>query len=164
MLYPEASLFSGGAICWLRLRLVEGQKLKQSLVNKHFVLGDQRWRAFQFNHLWGKEWECRGYAWLSHRWTRGHLCIVYSKQRRVALAVSNFPKHKKLGRWLCSFPGAQGSGKIQPCQHSGGLLCGFNVTTHRKCLKQIPSALAAFILVQFGSVQSLSHVRLLHIG
>ena len=42
MLYPEANLFSGGAICWLRLRLVEGEKLKQSLDNKYFVLGDQR--------------------------------------------------------------------------------------------------------------------------
>ena len=42
MFYPEASLFSGGAVRWLRLRLAEGEKLKQSLVNKHFVLSDQR--------------------------------------------------------------------------------------------------------------------------
>lgn len=42
MFYPEASLFSGGAVRWLRLRLAEGERLKQSLVNEHFVLRDQR--------------------------------------------------------------------------------------------------------------------------
>lgn len=49
--YPEANLFSGGAICWLRLCWWKERSLSKSLVNKCFVLGDQRWQAFQFNHL-----------------------------------------------------------------------------------------------------------------
>lgn len=36
---------------------------------------------------------------------------------RIALTVSSFPEHKRVGRFLdlCGFPGAQGSGPIPHC-------------------------------------------------
>lgn len=58
ILFPEANLSwgegGGEAVCWLRLRVDqrsgswgEGEKLNQSVLNKHFVLLDQWGQAVQ---------------------------------------------------------------------------------------------------------------------
>lgn len=72
MFYPEARLFSGGVVCWLKLGgwmgkakfrdLEEGEKLNQSLVNKHFALTDQWGQAVHLSVYKAKNWNLESVA------------------------------------------------------------------------------------------------------
>lgn len=150
MFYPEAILFSGRVVRWLGLRLAEGEALQQSLVSRHVVLQDRARRgwggAFQLIIYEAKNGNAVGTPDFPIGNQEG-ICASYeSKGEGWLFAGSCFPKHKKLGGIPLFFSEVQGSGKMQPCQHSRGLLCGLKATTHRKCLKQTPSTLAAFSL------------------